>query len=258
MNYLPRNNSKILRKRELAIVFAVFAFGAMLFYFLGGPVVSLVSPLWRAENTLTRSTGNVAGFFASRDNLSRENIELRSKISILETELELLRFESRREELFTQMFTREFNREFIPATVLTYPPQTPYDIVVVDAGSTSRVGVEALVFLPEGAVLGRVIEVSGKSAKVILFTSPGEETVGVLERGLVPVTLIGSGGGNFTLSISREIEVVLGDRILSPRIDSELLAVVGDIRFSPTDSFKEVSAYSPINIFNFRAVLIER
>lgn len=258
MNYLPRNNSKILRKRELAVAFAVFAFGAMLFYFFGGPVVSLVSPLWRAENTLTRSTDNVAGFFVSRNKLSQENIDLRAKIAELESEIETLRFESRREELFARMFGQDLDRQFVPASVLTYPPQTPYDIVVVDQGSESGVSVDVEVYLPEGALLGRVVEVSPKFSKVLLYSSPREETLGVLERGLIPVILFGRGGGNFRLEVSREVEVVIGDRILSPGLDSSLLAVVGDVKASPTDSFKEVSAYSPINIFNFRAVLIER
>src|SRR3989339_757666 len=99
--------------------------------------------------------------------------------------------------------------------------------------------------LPEGPILGVVSEVFSKSAKVKLFSASGEETNAVLERNSVPVTLVGGGGGNFKLTLPRDIAIEKGDRILSPDITSRPLATVGEISVRPTDSFKEVLAKSP-------------
>ena len=71
------------------------------------------------------------------------------------------------------------------------------------------------------------------------------------------MTLEGAGGGNFKLVLPRETEVEAGDRILSADISSRLLAVVGDVVMKPTDSFKEVLAISPVNIFGIHFVLIK-
>jgi cell shape-determining protein MreC len=152
---------------------------------------------------------------------------------------------------------RKPSRETIIAGVLTHPPQTPYDVIIIDAGSNDAIEEGKAVYLPEGPSLGVVSEVSNSNSRVRLFSSSGEKTNAVLERHNVPVELEGLGAGNFRLMLPRDAEVEVGDRILSPDISSRLLAVVGDISRSPTDSFKEVRAKSPANIFILRFVFVE-
>ena len=104
--------------------------------------------------------------------------------------------------------------------------------------------------------MGTVSEVFPKSAKVKLFSASGDETNAILERHNVPVTLIGAGGGNFRFELPRDMIVETGDRILSSDIAARHLATVGDVSVRPTDSFKEVLAKSPINIFALRFVFV--
>lgn len=142
------------------------------------------------------------------------------------------------------------------ASILTYPPQTPYDIIIIDAGSNDFVALGNKVSMTEGPILGLVSEVFPRSAKVRLFTTSGEKTNAVLERNEIPVILEGVGGGNFRISLPRNIDVEKGDRILSRDLSSRLLAVVGDVSAKSTDSFKEIIAKSPANIFNLRFVFV--
>ena len=90
----------------------------------------------------------------------------------------------------------------------------------------------------------------------MLFSTNGRETNAVLERDSVPVVLVGRGGGSFKITLPRDVLVEKGDRILSPDITSRLLAAVEDISISSTDSFQEVLARSPINIFTVRFVFV--
>ena len=83
------------------------------------------------------------------------------------------------------------------------------------------------------------------------------KTNAVLERGLVPVILEGAGGGNFRLILQRDMAVEVGDKILSPGISPQILGIVGDVRLSPTDAFKEVLVRSPVNIFALTFVSVE-
>jgi len=140
--------------------------------------------------------------------------------------------------------------------VLTYPPQTPYDIIIIDAGSNDSLVLGSEVSMPEGPLLGVVSEVFPRRAKVKLFSTNGEETGAVLERNNMPVTLEGTGGGNFRISLPRDIAIERGDRILSRSMSSSLLAVVEEVSVEPTDSFKEILAKSPTNIFSLRFVFI--
>jgi cell shape-determining protein MreC len=151
---------------------------------------------------------------------------------------------------------RQTESGLIIATVLTHPPQTPYDVLIIDAGSNDSVTLDSLVSLPEGPVVGVISEVFSKKAKVTLLSTNGEETNAILERNNVPVTLVGVGGGNFKVVLPRDVAVEKGDRILSRDIASRLLAVVEDINIRPTDSFKEVLARSPLNIFSLRFVFV--
>ena len=159
-------------------------------------------------------------------------------------------------ENVTPIIDRQTESGLIVATVLTYPPQTPYDVIIIDAGSNDSIMLGSEVSLPEGPILGVISEVFPRNAKVKLFSSSGKETNAVLERNNIPVTLVGTGGGNFSFSLPRDIAIENGDRILSSDVTARLLAVVGEISVQPTDSFKEVLAYSPTNIFGLRFVFV--
>lgn len=224
-NYLLKNRHGHPRLRRLAILLAILICGAFVFSFFEGPVISVISPFWKVENFL----------FNSRKALLEENAMLKERLIELE---------------------RQKGRDTSLATVLARPPQTPYDIVIVDIGSHASVYVGSKVLLPEGEPIGLVFEVLGKQAKVKLFSTVEEETDAVLERHSVPVVLVGAGGGSFKITLPRDVAVEKGDRILSADEGSHLLAVVEDISIRATDSFKEILAKSPVNIFALRFVLI--
>lgn len=256
MNYRPRNRSKHPYSKKILFLAGVFVAGAIFFYFLEPFFVPLISPLWKTENAVVRTLSKSADFFRSRQALIDENVVLKEKVLSLELEISSARAAAGQRELLFSLFGRREEGAGIIASVLVRPPQSPYDSLIVDAGSRDGISLEARVNLPEGPELGIVSEVFSRQSRVKLFTSDGEETAAVLERHGVPVTLIGIGGGNFRIVVPRETQVEIGDRILSANISSNLLAVVGNVSLKPTDFFKEVLAKSPANIFTVRFVEI--
>lgn len=237
---------------------AVFVIVFYLLSLIKLPLVSFVSPLWRAENKTTDTLANSSSFFSSKNSLIRENQELNLKIQSYEAErMAYARWQERETELMN-LLGRKGGREGIAASVVAHPPQSPYDVLIVDAGASSGVLEGEGVRMPEGPLLGTIVEVSNNNAKVKLFSSSGTETNAVLERNNISIVLTGAGGGMFKFSLPRDAEVGPGDRILSADMSASLLAVVGDVSLKPTDSFKEVSAKGPTNIFNTRFVLISK
>lgn len=255
-NYLPRNRTGRLYLRRIFIIIAIFAAGAFFFRFFGAAVILAVSPVWKMENVVIRNLRNGIAFFNSQRTLVAENAALKEKLSSLEMEILSLSGRRNQEDVLLELAGRKRESGALIAAVLTRPPQTPYDIIIVDAGSDESIVVGSKVSLPEGPVLGVVSEVFPKQAKVKLFSGAGEKTDAILERGGVPVTLVGAGAGNFRLILPRDMAVEKGDRILFPGIDARLLAIVEETSVRPTDSFREVLARSPANIFVLRFVFI--
>lgn len=256
MNYLQRNRTRGSLKKPIMALVGIFALGALIFSFLDGVIIAAASPLWRGENFAAAKLSNIGDFFKSRNSLVRENNALQMKIAALELE-RAARFSSPYDaEDLSQLIGRRRESGGVVAAVLVSPPKAPYDTLIIDAGSSDDIEVGMRVFIPEGPILGEIVETYISSAKVKLFSAPGEKTNAVLERHGIPVTLEGAGGGNFRVVLPREAEVEVGDRILSADVFSNLMSVVGGVSMEPTDSFKDVFASSPANIFNLHLVLV--
>lgn len=258
MKYLPKSRSRHPYRRSLGILAAVFASGIIIFYLLDSLILSAVAPAWKAENAAVRKLSELSGFFRTRGALLSENARLKESVASLELQLSSLSVQQGEESNILALLGRTREEGGIFATVLSHPPQTPYDVLVIDAGTDDGVSIGRAVALPEGPVIGEISEVYGGLSKVKLFTSSGEKTNAVLERNNMPVVLEGAGAGNFRIVVPRETPVEIGDRILTPDFSARLVGVVEETAVEPTDSFKEVLAKSPANIFNLRFVLIKQ
>lgn len=255
-SYHPRNkNDKSLIKRS-AVLIVVFLLGFGIYGLSRDFIQTMASPVWKAENFVSRSLGTFTGFFKSRHTLETENRVLHEKIKSLELERSFLSARLSQEEVIYDIMGRTVVSGGTLTTVLSRPPQTPYDLLVVDIGEGEGVYVGDTVSTPEGVLLGTIVEVSSSSSKVRLYSSGGVETAAYLERDNIPVTLVGAGGSNFKIRVSREVSVERGDRVLSSGVLARLIAVVGDINVRPTDSFKEVLVRTPVNMSDIRFVLI--
>ena len=186
--------------------------------------------------------------FHDKSTLVLENAELKAKVISLETKVSLL------EEAIVS--EHEGKKQTL-AKVLSRPPDNPYDVFTVSIESGNTVKVGALAFLSNGLLVGKVSESSSKELKVKLFSTVDEKMPAILERNNVPVEIIGLGSGNFKIRVPRDISVEKEDKVLFS--DSRgLAAIVEDVEMKPTDSFKEVLAKSPANIFTIELVLIEQ
>ncbi len=257
MNYLPRsraNRQRILYSRAILFLVSLFLVGAVIFSFFNNFIINAVSPLWRAENGVSKTLGKAVDFFHTRGTLISENAQLRERISSLEVELSTLALIRDDQASLLNLLGRESGDAGITASILTRPPQSPYDLIIVDAGQQEEVVEGARVALPEGPEIGVVSQVFPSFSRVKLFSTPNEKTQAILERHEVPVELVGAGGGNFKIVVPRDTQVEVGDRILSTGLKATLLAVVADVSQEPTDSFKEVLAKGPANIFSVRFI----
>ena len=232
-NYLPKNKKILLYKRVTLFLLGIFILGTLIFSVFDSILLRVVSPIWQGESWIMRTVSKEAGIWRGRERLLEENFSLKEKVQSLEIELASLRTG----ENSLALLGRSSDEEGIVAGVLTHPPKSPYDILVIDAGVQDGVEIGERVFLPEGPEVGVISDTFTRTAKVKLFSSSGVVTPAVLERHAVSIELEGLGAGNFKIIVPRDTEVQVGDRVLSAYVNSSLLAIIEDVEPKPTHSF---------------------
>jgi cell shape-determining protein MreC len=194
---------------------------------------------------ISRRLDGTLSYFRSKRSLEEENRILKEKLALSEELVSRARTFGEQNEFYQSLLGT--NTAYKIGAVLVRPPQSPYDVLIVDKGGNDGVSVGSQVYSPEYILIGSVFEVEKDLSRIRLFSSPGEKVNAVLERHQVPVVLEGNGGGNFKIVLNRDTAVEVGDRIITAGAAAELIAVVGDINMSPTDAHKEVLARLPIN-----------
>jgi len=101
----------------------------------------------------------------------------------------------------------------IIAGVVARPPESPYDTLVVAAGTSAGVAAGQEVFGAGGVPLGVVSSVSADFSRVTLFSAPGMRMHGTVGSANTAVTLLGAGGGTFVATVSRLAAIAAGDNV---------------------------------------------
>lgn len=145
----------------------------------------------------------------------------------------------------------------IMANVLSRPPVSLYDTLVVDVGREDdiKVGDTALSF--ESIPIGEIIEVDRRTSLLKLYSSAGSKIQAVFANSKSEVEIVGVGGGNFRSKIPKDVEILIGEEVITPG-QSWIIGIVESVSEKETDSFKDVFIKGPVNIFKIRKVEIIR
>ncbi len=160
------------------------------------------------------------------------------------------------------------------AAILSKPNQSPYDTLLIDAGTSQGVVTGNTVFALGDVPIGRISDVYLNSAKVVLFSNPGETTQAMISyQNLTPsatnstasspnsnvfVNLVGRGGGNFEIVIPKGVVLEEGEQAVLPGINDYVLGIVQKVISDPRNAFTKVLLTSPINIEEQKFVEIEQ
>lgn len=248
----PRRNTK----QTLAVVFgiSVFVFGmyAVFPVFFSGIARTIGSPIARSKNYVGQAISQ-SKFFSSKTALIDENIRLRKQNDDLEEKLVDFTLLSSQNDELRKLLNVRVKRNGIGAIVTLHPSQSPFDVFDLELSSGNSVQLGNL--LTAGNIaLGTLVEERGTYAKAQLYSSPDTQTEGRLVKNGTPLILIGKGGGNFSVSAPRDLDITVGDLVSLGKNPDLALAKVESIEEAETDSFKKVRLATPINIFSLRYV----
>lgn len=193
--------------------------------------------------------------------LERENTELRATLASTTAVLadrELLFAENRELKL---RFGRSIASRTILAGVIARPPTTPYDTLTIDAGSRQGVVVGALVSAGGTTRIGRVDSVGESTARVSLFSAPGESYQALImetqSHSAIPVVVDGEGGGALTTRVPAHSGAGVGDEIVFSGINGGFSSRVVGVDQKSGESFEVLYLRLPVNPQELRFVEVE-
>ncbi len=267
MIYLQRNRQQSRRNRglwsALLIAFLIIAGIILLQIFAHGAIdkiaLSTGGPVAKIYTSIKNNVAFAAAMVKSRHSLVDDNEELKAKLADIEAEH--IRFNSilkENQDLLSAYGRSPFTKSVVIANVTAKPPQSPYDLVIVDIGSRDGVALGNRAYALGGIPIGKVVETSDATSKVVLYSSIGEENQFVHERTGASISAVGTGGGNLEATVAQEVDIVEGDKLTLPQFGGTVVATVVQVESTVTSASKRVLFRLPINLFNLRWVEIVR
>ncbi len=200
--------------------------------------ITWVTPVTHGSRALTSWGEGVVSSFEDRARLERDVRELEQENAVLV--LQVNELESRVSTLTNLQGIVRGSVPLHKATVLLRPPESPYDVLVLDQGSNAGITVgmmaSTLVTASSSArvvvPIGTVASVTSTAARVVLFTSPRVKTSVWVGNTHVPLTLVGS-GESWWASAPRSASIVVGDSVRAPG-EGAPLGVVARIDSDPS------------------------
>jgi cell shape-determining protein MreC len=144
------------------------------------------------------------------------------------------------------------------AVVLSRPPHTPYDSLIIDMGEDHGLAPGDLVYADMNYLLGHVETVHLSSSVVELFSSPGEKIEVLLGSSTTPVIAEGRGSGNFFIKVPRNIEVKEGDPIIVPSLRSLVLGTAEKVDSGEGEAYAYIYFKLAVNLNSLRYVQVKK
>ena len=260
-----RLDKQIQRKRYLNIALGVFIL-LFVIYFRAGiwRGLSYVShgffkPVVVFGNAVGEKIGLVGAFFDSKQALVQENQTLKLKLD--ENLADMANYSALVDEnnKFKDMLGRmTVPNNFVLSAILTKPTESPYDTLMIDAGTNEGVVVGKTVFAFGNIPIGKIDTVYPESSNVVLYSSPGEKTDVVLVGQDAFMQAVGRGGGNFDMILPRGFTLAVGTAVQLPGLNPYVLGTVENIPSDPRNAFQEALLISPVNVQELKFVEVQK
>ena len=238
-NYLHNDKGPGIRKYLIPIIIAfVVLYGGKEIL---GRISSIVTiPLYTIRHYFEESSGTIPVFFRSRIELDNEIKTLKQKIAEEQGRSATLLYLTRENEELRHMLGASSSPR-IAAAVISRPPYTPYDTMIINRGSAEGIILNAPVYFGSAQAIGYISNVFSHDAQVTLFSSPKIESIVYIFGPNIFTTAYGEGGGVIRLSVPQGITIEKDNVVILPSLPSGVIGTIDEIQSIPTEP--EQNAY---------------
>lgn len=262
MIYLKRSNNEGKKNREiliviifiLAILFGLYFFFPRFYPSIFYPVTSVA---WKTETAVVDWFSFIGNMLKSKSSLLSENEAFKRELDTNKTSLLTLTALQQENENLKSILGRKPEGQMVLGVVMSRPPISPYDTLVIDSGSNDGIEVGDRVYTEGDVLIGEVAEIYSNESKVTLFSTPGKKTNISFVNSSVEVEAIGRGGGNFMANIPIDAGIKEGDMVILPDIKLHTFGIVKKIAADRANSFSTILFKTPININAVRFVEVQ-
>lgn len=252
----PRYRNGLLGSRSVVIIAVtlIVVVVAGLRFLAPGALARISQPLWSVGSSLTdrmqgAATESKASLHADRDRLTTENGALAAQNAALASQVT---------DLTALLGSRTEPPKGIVARVLARPPVAPYDVLIVDQGTTAGVSVGAIAQGPGGTPIGTVGEADESQSRIALFSTSGLAHDGWVGSSHIPLTLTGAGAGAFRAEVPKQAGVLVGDTVFLAAAGTLPIGTVVQIEADPSSPSVELDVRPYVNPFSLTWVTIAR
>lgn len=182
------------------------------------PGIEALSPLMGLVRTITSPLEGPADALGHLSTLAEENRALRAELAKTQSEAAALREagEENRQLRALLNFERDNpGREYLPTRVIANDPNGLIRSVVIDRGSEQGIQ-KGMVAVTDRGMVGKVIAVYPRSAKILLTTDAGLVVNGVVQRSRVQGVAAGKPDGDILMQyVDKSADVAEGDLVVT-------------------------------------------
>lgn len=270
-NYHHRNSFGRPRPAYGIYVTCIIAFIIVWIFhsFFSSLVYTAARPLLSVKNSVFSEFSFVSDFINSHASLAKENEALREQASIdainlSESQTILAENEALKGAIGYTGSTTDGalaaarsirDKGGVLAYVLEAPGVSPYDTLVVDAGSNEGVQVGDIARVGNVTTIGLVTQVFSDSSIVTLLSSSNQQ-LNVMVASSTPATAYGRGSGNFIVTLPKSASGSLGDSVTVPLYGNDTIGKVMSVESDDADSLKNLYIGFPFSVQTLSVVTL--
>lgn len=231
--------------------------------FLQRLVVEIVSPPLKMLGRISSGVEDMVKGYVWLTDVRRENEMLKQQVAALEQKVTNYH-EAYIENLRLRRlldFKVTIQAETVAAQVVIHDLTGWFQTLIVDKGFRDNIAPDMAVVNDEG-VVGRVLDVSDRFARVLLITDPGSSVDAVIQRNRVRGVLSGKDASGCVLKYVRgNVDVQAGDLVISSGKDGVFpkglrLGVVQGVFKDPVDLFQKIEVRPLVRLSALEETLI--
>ncbi len=252
MIYLRDKETGYGKRKKIAIGLLLFVGVLLSRHMASGALLSVATPLWRAEDWISHAFDPLTALWADKTVLMEENVNLEKELSDSHAEVQILEKNLAAHTTLSDLFASSTGAV---ARVLSRPPESPFDTLIVGLPKNSFISRGDTVYASGNSALGTVQEVYSGTGRINLYSAPGNQ-VSAFITGLGPITLTGMGNGNFIGEFPKDQKIDSGTGVTLAG-KNVTVALIGTTTSAEGDQLQKIYARIPIALQKLTWVRIE-
>lgn len=212
MTYLRPSSNRDHSSRKTKI-----AYGVLLVIVLFGFVFNKIAfwaggPMWAIHQAVTGEVVSIVSYFKSKSSLQNENDNLKKQLDQKDAEIITVKNQvDMYKQLDSYISKKDNGANETVVKVVSRPPQTPFDVLVVEANDNNIKAGQKVFFA--GVPAGVIESKTGSYAKVFLFSNPSSQFRVLVGANKIEADAKGKSQGNIYLTLPKSVDVQNGDTV---------------------------------------------